>query len=43
MSPKIIPNATNNPSGETLLVSDDISAARSSFQNDGPFKYDLQK
>lgn len=43
MSPKIIPNATNNPSGETLFVSDDINAARSSFQNDGPLNNDQQK
>ena len=43
MSPKIIPNATNNPSGETLLVNDDIYATRSSFQMTGLFEYDLQK
>ena len=35
MSPKIIPNAINNPNGETLLIFDDINATRSSFQNDG--------
>ena len=35
MSPKIIPKATNNPSGETLLVNDDIDPTRSSFQLTG--------
>jgi len=43
MSPNIIPKAINNPSGETLLVFDDIDSTRSRFQNDGSFVYDLQK
>ena len=35
MSPKIIPKATNKPSGETLLVIEDINATRSRFQMTG--------
>jgi hypothetical protein len=43
ISPKIIPRATSNPKGETLLIFNDIDATRSSFQNDGSFRYDQQK
>ena len=32
MSPKIIPRATNNPTGETFLIFKDIVATRSNFQ-----------
>ena len=35
MSPKIIPRATSNPTGETFLIFKDIDATRSNFQMTG--------